>query len=181
MHDDSTAPTDGTPLRGRSEPADESPGPKRAGTFVYPLPGTLTGNGASAPHAVGSHAADHDVADEAGGNGSDPLSLPSFDEIVAGTNGVAADSTPTAASRRNSMGVASVRIAARLAHTELAARAQRSGAGGPDADPTLGTDELLTLLGEYLVAGGFENPQIRATLGGQEIVVDLLAPRRTTL
>ncbi|MFL1592367.1 hypothetical protein NQ854_05650 [Rhodococcus ruber] len=177
MHDDSTAPTDGTPLRGRSEPADESPGPKRAGTFVYPLPGTLTGNGASAPHAVGSHAADHDVADEAGGNGSDPLSLPSFDEIVAGTNGVAADSTPTAASRRNSMGVASVRIAARLAHTELAARAQRPHA----SDPTVETDELLTLLGEYLVAGGFEKPEIRAVLGGQEIVVDLLAPRRTAL
>lgn len=177
MDDDSTAPTDGTPLRGRSEPADESPGPKRAGTFVYPLPGTLTGNGASAPHAVGSHAADHDVADEAGGNGSDPLSLPSFDEIVAGTNGVAADSTPTAASRRNSMGVASVRIAARLAHTELAARAQRSHA----SDPTVETDELLTLLGEYLVAGGFEKPEIRAVLGGQEIVVDLLAPRRTAL
>ena len=175
MDDDSTAPTDGTPLRGRSEPADESPGPKRAGTFVYPLPGTLTGNGASAPHAVGSHAADHDVADEAGGNGTDPLSLPSFDEIVAGTNGVAADSTPTAASRRNSMGVASVRIAARLAHTELAARAQRP----PASDPTIGTDELLTLLGEYLVAGGFENPEIRAVLGGQEIVVDLLAPQRT--
>ncbi|AUM16165.1 MULTISPECIES: hypothetical protein [Rhodococcus] len=177
MDDDSTAPTDGTPLRGRSEPADESPGPKRAGTFVYPLPGTLTGNGASAPHAVGSHAADHDVADEAGGNGSDPLSLPSFDEIVAGTNGVAADSTPTAASRRNSMGVASVRIAARLAHTELAARAQRPHA----SDPTVETDELLTLLGEYLVAGGFEKPEIRAVLGGQEIVVDLLAPRRTAL
>ncbi|AXY51013.1 hypothetical protein KI427_07050 [Rhodococcus ruber] len=177
MDDDSTAPTDGTPLRGRSEPADESPGPKRAGTFVYPLPGTLTGNGASAPDAVGSHAADHDVADEAGGNGSDPLSLPSFDEIVAGTNGVAADSTPTAASRRNSMGVASVRIAARLAHTELAARAQRPHA----SDPTVETDELLTLLGEYLVAGGFEKPEIRAVLGGQEIVVDLLAPRRTAL
>lgn len=177
MDDDSTAPTDGTPLRGRSEPADESPGPKRAGTFVYPLPGTLTGNGASAPHAVGSHAADHDVADEAGGNGSDPLSLPSFDEIVAGTNGVAADSTPTAASRRNSMGVASVRIAARLAHTELAARAQRPHA----SDPTVETDELLTLLGEYLVAGGFEKPEIRAVLGGQEIVVDLLTPRRTAL
>ncbi|MGZ9883597.1 hypothetical protein ACXN1G_06555 [Rhodococcus ruber] len=177
MDDDSTAPTDGTPLRGRSEPADESPGPKRAGTFVYPLPGTLTGNGASAPHAVGSHAADHDVADEAGGNGSDPLSLPSFDEIVAGTNGVAADSTPTAASRRNSMGVASVRIAARLAHTELAARAQRPHA----SDPTVETDELLTLLGEYLVAGRFEKPEIRAVLGGQEIVVDLLAPRRTAL
>ncbi|MCF8783803.1 hypothetical protein [Rhodococcus ruber] len=177
MDDDSTAPTDGTPLRGRSEPADESPGPKRAGTFVYPLPGTLTGNGASAPHAVGSHAADHDVADGAGGNGSDPLSLPSFDEIVAGTNGVAADSTPTAASRRNSMGVASVRIAARLAHTELAARAQRPHA----SDPTVETDELLTLLGEYLVAGGFEKPEIRAVLGGQEIVVDLLAPRRTAL
>ncbi|KXF87910.1 hypothetical protein D092_02245 [Rhodococcus ruber Chol-4] len=177
MDDDSTAPTDGTPLRGRSEPADESPGPKRAGTFVYPLPGTLTGNGASAPHAVGSHAADHDVADEAGGNGSDPLSLPSLDEIVAGTNGVAADSTPTAASRRNSMGVASVRIAARLAHTELAARAQRPHA----SDPTVETDELLTLLGEYLVAGGFEKPEIRAVLGGQEIVVDLLAPRRTAL
>ena len=168
MNDDSAVSTDGTPLRGRSEPADESPGPKRAGTFVYPLPGSLTGNGASSLHSTGSHAAD---VDEAGGNGSDPSLLPSFD----GSDGVAGHSTPTAASRRNSMGVASVRIAARLAHTELAARAQRSRA----SDPTVETDELLTLLGEYLVAGGFENPEIRAVLGGQEIVVDLLAPRRT--
>ncbi|RIK02710.1 MAG: hypothetical protein DCC47_21015, partial [Acidobacteria bacterium] len=64
-----------------------------------------------------------------------------------------------------------------LAHTELAARAQRPHA----SDPTVETDELLTLLGEYLVAGGFEKPEIRAVLGGQEIVVDLLAPRRTAL
>lgn len=75
--------------------------------------------------------------------------------------------------RRNSMGVASVRIAARLAGTELTSRSSRTV-----TDPTLDNDELLRLLGEYLVAGGLEKPEIHATLAGQSIVVDLLKPHR---
>jgi hypothetical protein len=73
------------------------------------------------------------------------------------------------------MGQASVRIAARLAQSELASRSHRSL-----SDPTVDSDELLSLLGEYLLAGGLEKPEIHATLGGQPIVVDLQAPQRPT-
>ena len=69
-----------------------------------------------------------------------------------------------------------MRIAARLAQSELAARNHR----GLASDPTVDNDELLSMLGEYLLAGGLEKPEIHATLGGQPIVVDLQAPQRPT-
>lgn len=80
--------------------------------------------------------------------------------------------------RRNAMGVAAVRVAGRLAHTELLEEYLAS-ASSHSADPTVDADELLALLGEYLVAAGFERPEIHAKLNGQSIVVDLRSPSAT--
>lgn len=77
--------------------------------------------------------------------------------------------------RRNAMGVAAVRVAGRLAHTELVEE-HLASARSHSADPTVDSDELLELLGEYLVAAGFDRPEIHAKLGGQSIVVDLRSP-----
>ncbi|GCE36368.1 hypothetical protein Rhow_001734 [Rhodococcus wratislaviensis] len=77
--------------------------------------------------------------------------------------------------RRNAMGVAAVRVAGRLAHTELLEE-HLASASSHSADPTVDADELLALLGEYLVAAGFERPEIHAKLNGQSIVVDLRSP-----
>ncbi|MFE7416656.1 hypothetical protein [Rhodococcus sp. NPDC057529] len=77
--------------------------------------------------------------------------------------------------RRNAMGVAAVRVAGRLAHTELL-EDHLASASSHSADPTVDADELLALLGEYLVAAGFERPEIHAKLNGQSIVVDLRSP-----
>ncbi|MFD9663824.1 hypothetical protein ACFWAY_19710 [Rhodococcus sp. NPDC059968] len=80
--------------------------------------------------------------------------------------------------RRNAMGVAAVRVAGRLAHTELIEE-HLASASSHSADPTVDADELLALLGEYLVAAGFERPEIHAKLNGQSIVVDLRSPSAT--
>ncbi|MFD7005713.1 MULTISPECIES: hypothetical protein [Rhodococcus] len=96
----------------------------------------------------------------------------------------ASDTTASPASRgrtvmrRNAMGVAAVRVAGRLAHTELLEEHQASESSH-SADPTVDADELLALLGEYLVAAGFERPEIHAKLNGQSIVVDLRSPSAT--
>jgi hypothetical protein len=81
--------------------------------------------------------------------------------------------------RRNAMGVAAVRVAGRLAHTELLEE-HLASSSSHSADPTVDADELLALLGEYLVAAGFERPEIHAKLNGQSIVVDLRSPSATT-
>ncbi|MFC9768010.1 hypothetical protein [Rhodococcus jostii] len=96
----------------------------------------------------------------------------------------ASDTTASPASRgrtvmrRNAMGVAAVRVAGRLAHTELLEE-HLASASSHSADPTVDADELLALLGEYLVAAGFERPEIHAKLNGQSIVVDLRSPSAT--
>ena len=56
--------------------------------------------------------------------------------------------------RRTAMGVASVRIAGRLTQNELGSRT--GDIRTPDT--SVGPDELLQLLGEYLVSGGLQNP-----------------------
>ncbi|WP_413768707.1 hypothetical protein [Rhodococcus pyridinivorans] len=173
---------------------------KRSGTFVYPLPSTplpsstpLTSTPDPGTHrtSVGDASLEGDPAGGVGaGNSEEGTTLVSS----TGTNGSASGpatttTTPTATeslgtitapgpvpSRRNSMGVASVRIAARLAQNELTSRDSRST--GSHGDPIADNDELLTLLGEYLLAGGLEKPEIHATLGGQPIVVDLQVPQR---
>ncbi|WP_211270113.1 hypothetical protein [Rhodococcus phenolicus] len=199
MNDDtSAAEPDGTPPRGRADSAKRNDSPKRSGTFIYPLPSTplpsstpmASGPG---PRATGSHASDRNPAGGVGAGttteGTSPVSSTSTNGTTAGTNGIGAGPTTTAElgtslpsagpsagpARRNSMGQASVRIAARLAQGELATRNR-----GLASDPTLDNDELLSLLGEYLLAGGLEKPEIHATLGGQPIVVDLQAPQRPT-
>ncbi|NLE80091.1 MAG: hypothetical protein GX610_11020 [Rhodococcus sp.] len=77
--------------------------------------------------------------------------------------------------RRKEMGEAAVRIAGRLAHTELLQE------GSSAADATSEADHLLTLLGEYLTAAGFERPELHAKLAGQSIVVDLVGPGKRTV
>ncbi|NMM92144.1 hypothetical protein B2J88_49185 [Rhodococcus sp. SRB_17] len=77
--------------------------------------------------------------------------------------------------RRDAMGVAAVRVAGRLTHTELIAN-HSSPSGTYSADPTINLDELLTMLGSYLLSSGFEHPEIHAKLGGQSIVVNLVSP-----
>jgi hypothetical protein len=73
------------------------------------------------------------------------------------------------------MGVAAVRVAGRLTHTELIAN-QTSPSSTHSSDPTMDLDELLTMLGSYLLSSGFEHPEIHAKLGGQSIVVNLVSP-----
>ncbi|KJF21421.1 hypothetical protein CJ178_27810 [Rhodococcus sp. ACPA4] len=77
--------------------------------------------------------------------------------------------------RRDAMGVAAVRVAGRLTHTELLAN-QASPSSSHSSDPTIDLDELLTMLGSYLLSSGFEHPEIHAKLGGQSIVVNLVSP-----
>lgn len=77
--------------------------------------------------------------------------------------------------RRDAMGVAAVRVAGRLTHTELLAN-QASPSSAHSSDPTIDLDELLTMLGSYLLSSGFEHPEIHAKLGGQSIVVNLVSP-----
>jgi hypothetical protein len=189
---------------GQSGSGGRSKGPKRSGTFVYPLPSTPLPT--STPMSVltvedtsGVHAIDRNPAGGVGAGttneGTSSVTSTSTNGSTTSTNGSAAD-TPASAgtvsagaasastlgttsatgapSRRNSMGVASVRIAARLAHGELGSRSSHG------IDPTVDNDELLQLLGEYLVAGGLEKPEIHAKLGGQSIVVDLQSPHRFT-
>ena len=197
MNDDiSAAETGGTPPRGRADSAKRKDSPKRSGTFIFPLPSTplpssipmASGPG---PRAAGSHASDLNPAGGVGAGttteGMFPVSSTSTNGTTSGigtASGATAElgtSLPTAGGsavgpqRRNSMGQASVRIAARLAQSELASRSHRSL-----SDPTVDSDELQSLLGEYLLAGGLEKPEIHATLGGQPIVVDLQAPQRPT-
>ncbi|MFD6677241.1 hypothetical protein ACFWDA_23130 [Rhodococcus zopfii] len=201
MNDDtSAAEPGGTPPRGRADPAKRNEAPKRSGTFIYPLPSTPLPSSTPmasgpAPRAAGSHASDRNPAGGVGAGttteGTSPVSSTSTNGTTAATNGIGASpattaelgtSLPTASgpavgpARRNSMGQASVRIAARLAQGELATRTHR----GHGSDPTVDNDELLSLLGEYLLAGGLEKPELHATLGGQPIVVDLQAPQRPT-
>lgn len=88
--------------------------------------------------------------------------------------------TPTGAGRggapdrRTAMGVASVRIAGRLTQNELGSRT--GDIRTPDT--SVGPDELLQLLGEYLVSGGLQNPEIHVRSNGQTIVLDLLNPAK---
>lgn len=79
--------------------------------------------------------------------------------------------------RRDSMGIAGVRTAGRLAHAELVAEHLASGRSR-SMDPFSDNDGMLELLGEYLEAAGYERPEIHAKLGGQSIVVDLRTPGR---
>jgi len=211
MSDDAPASAgDGLPSSRPGDAPARSGGPKRSGTFVYPLPSTplpsstpLTGPtrpgsagsvrpdssdesplGARGASTEGERAIDRDPAGgvDAGifDEGTTPVSSTSTNGTVNGAGAASDDArkavTTSAAtaptpSRRKAMGVASVRIAARLAQTEL-------GSAGGNADPTSDNDELLTLLGEYLLAGGLEKPELHATLGGQPIVVDLQTPQR---
>ncbi|OZC52721.1 hypothetical protein CH294_02480 [Rhodococcus sp. 14-2483-1-1] len=88
-------------------------------------------------------------------------------------------STPTlgrgqAPDRRTAMGVASVRIAGRLTQNELGSRT--GDIRTPDT--SVGPDELLQLLGEYLVSGGLQNPEIHVRSNGQTIVLDLQNPAK---
>ncbi len=183
---------------------------KRSGTFVYPLPSTplpsstpLTSTPDPGTHRTSVGDASSLEGDPAGGVGAGNSEEGTTLVSSTGTNGSASGpatttTTPTATeslgtitapgpvpSRRNSMGVASVRIAARLAQNELTSRDSRSTGAhgdprstGSHGDPIADNDELLTLLGEYLLAGGLEKPEIHATLGGQPIVVDLQVPQR---
>lgn len=87
--------------------------------------------------------------------------------------------TPTlgrgqAPDRRTAMGVASVRIAGRLTQNELGSRT--GDIRTPDT--SVGPDELLQLLGEYLVSGGLQNPEIHVRSNGQTIVLDLQNPAK---
>ncbi|WP_237669228.1 hypothetical protein [Rhodococcus sp. BS-15] len=76
--------------------------------------------------------------------------------------------------RRTAMGVASVRIAGRLTQNELGSRT--GDIRTPDT--SVGPDELLQLLGEYLVSGGLQNPEIHVRSNGQTIVLDLQNPAK---
>ncbi|WP_413247713.1 hypothetical protein [Rhodococcus sp. Z13] len=190
MNDDVSAAA-GEGVSGGTGGAACSGRPKRSGAFVYPLPSTpLPSSTPLTTPDPGTHRTSVGDApsiegDPAGGVGAGDSEEGTTLVTSTGTNGsVSAPGTtegldtttgPTP-SRRNSMGVASVRIAARLAHNELTARGARSG--GAHGDPTVDNDELLALLGEYLLAGGLEKPEIHATLGGQPIVVDLQSPQR---
>lgn len=199
----SAAEPGGTAARGRADATKRADSPKRSGTFIYPLPSaplpSSTPMANSTPTAssagtttAGSHASDRNPAGGVGAGtpteGTSTVST-STNGTTAATNGIGAvpsaelaASLPSASgpaagpARRNSMGQASVRIAARLAQSELATRNHR----GLASDPTVDNDELLSMLGEYLLAGGLEKPEIHATLGGQPIVVDLQAPQRPT-
>ncbi|WP_424805675.1 hypothetical protein [Rhodococcus sp. 27YEA15] len=77
--------------------------------------------------------------------------------------------------RRDAMGVAAVRVAGRLTHTELIGN-HATASSTHSSDPTTDLDELLTMLGSYLLSSGFEHPEIHAKLGGQSIVVNLVSP-----
>ncbi|MEE2031612.1 hypothetical protein [Rhodococcus chondri] len=190
MNDDSSAsPTDGLPSGKKTDAAAKGGTPKRSGTFIYPLPSTPLPSSTPLASTAGESAIDVSPAGGVGaGTTNEGTSLVSSTSTNGTTTGSATSDplgavtpglgTPAAGtpSRRNSMGVASVRIAARLAHTEMSTRASRGP--GSHADPTIDNDELLTLLGEYLLAGGLEKPEIHASLGGQPIVVDLQAPQR---
>lgn len=196
MNDDAPATAgEGLPSGRSGDTAARPGGPKRSGTFVYPLPSTplpsstpLAGPVRHGATAEGDSAIDRDPAGGVGaGTSEEGTTLVTSTSTSNSTNGSAngtgthagsaTDSLGTVStpvpSRRNSMGVASVRIAARLAQNELGTRTTRSG-----SDPTADNDELLTLLGEYLLAGGLEKPELHATLGGQPIVVDLQTPQR---
>ena len=95
------------------------------------------------------------------------------------SHGSTAGSTPSlgrgqAPDRRTAMGVASVRIAGRLTQNELGSRT--GDIRTPDT--SVGPDELLQLLGEYLVSGGLQNPEIHVRSNGQTIVLDLQNPAK---
>ncbi|MFD6895019.1 hypothetical protein ACFWB0_10795 [Rhodococcus sp. NPDC060086] len=210
MNDDaSSVPSEELPKSGETETSTNetrqsgsggrSKGPKRSGTFVYPLPSTplpsstpmtvLTVEDPSGVHAIDRNPAGG-VAAGTTNEGTSSVTSTSTNGSTTSTNGSTTDTSGTVGtasastlgtasasgvpSRRNSMGVASVRIAARLAHGELGSRSSHG------IDPTIDNDELLQLLGEYLVAGGLEKPEIHAKLGGQSIVVDLQSPHRFT-
>ncbi|MFX1759994.1 MULTISPECIES: hypothetical protein [Rhodococcus] len=198
MNDDVPAAAGEDRPSGRTADASRRSGrAKRSGTFVYPLPSTplpsstpLTSTPDTGTHRTRD--ASSLEGDPAGGVGAGNSEEGTTLVSSTGTNGSAsgpATTTTTATeslgtvtapspvlSRRNSMGVASVRIAARLAQNELTSRDSRNT--GSHGDPIADDDELLTLLGEYLLAGGLEKPEIHATLGGQPIVVDLQVPQR---
>ncbi|MEU5843501.1 hypothetical protein [Rhodococcus sp. NPDC047139] len=200
MNDDVPAAAgEGLSSGGTTDASKRSGRAKRSGTFVYPLPSTplpsstpLTSTPDPGTHRASIGDSSSLEGDPAGGVGAGNSEEGTTLVSSTGTNGSASGPITTATtaseslgtstmpspvpSRRNSMGVASVRIAARLAQNELTSRDSRTA--GAHGDPMADNDELLTLLGEYLLAGGLEKPEIRATLGGQPIVVDLQLPQR---
>lgn len=93
---------------------------------------------------------------------------------TSSTAGTSVTGRSGAPDRRTAMGVASVRIAGRLTQNELGSRT--GDIRTPDT--SVGPDELLQLLGEYLVSGGLQNPEIHVRSNGQTIVLDLLNPAK---
>ncbi|MDV7354173.1 hypothetical protein R4282_14275 [Rhodococcus oxybenzonivorans] len=162
--------TNGISTNGSGSNGSRGNGSTAESPFAEPSSGALTGNGASTPSSAetftfplptrssGSHS-----TEEAAEPADTTSSLESRGRTVK---------------RRNAMGVAAVRVAGRLAHTELL-EDHLASASSHSADPTVDADELLELLGEYLVAAGFERPEIHAQLNGQSIVVDLRSPSTT--
>ncbi|MDJ0360474.1 hypothetical protein [Rhodococcus sp. H29-C3] len=92
----------------------------------------------------------------------------------AGSGPSSSPARGAAPDRRTAMGVASVRIAGRLTQNELGSRT--GDIRTPDT--SVGPDELLQLLGEYLTSGGLQNPEIHVRSNGQTIVLDLLNPAK---
>jgi hypothetical protein len=126
-----------------------STAPKQSDAFTFPLPARTT-----AAHSSG-----------------EDLSVPASTRESSRT----LETRSRTVVRRDAMGVAAVRVAGRLTHTELIAN-QASPSSAHSSDPTTDLDELLTMLGSYLLSSGFEHPEIHAKLGGQSIVVNLVSP-----
>jgi hypothetical protein len=126
-----------------------STAPKQSDAFTFPLPARTT-----AAHSSG-----------------EDLSVPASTRESSRT----LETRSRTVVRRDAMGVAAVRVAGRLTHTELIAN-QASPSSTHSSDPTTDLDELLTMLGSYLLSSGFEHPEIHAKLGGQSIVVNLVSP-----
>ena len=126
-----------------------STAPKQSDAFTFPLPTRTT-----AAHSSG-----------------EDLSVPASTRESSRT----LETRSRTVVRRDAMGVAAVRVAGRLTHTELIAN-QASPSSTHSSDPTMDLDELLTMLGSYLLSSGFEHPEIHAKLGGQSIVVNLVSP-----
>lgn len=126
-----------------------------AETFTFPLPTRKSKSHSSDDHSVA------------------PVSAPTESAPIESARSI--EDLGRTIMRRNAMGVAAVRVAGRLAHTELLEDHITSSRSHP-ADPTVDADALFALLGEYLTAAGFDRPEIHVKLAGQSIVVDLMNP-----
>lgn len=147
----STAIADPVSIR----PADESSStkPETSAAFTFPLPAPST-----AAHSSGEEP---------------PMPAPTPAPARESSRNLETRSRTVV--RRDAMGVAAVRVAGRLTHTELIAN-HTSPSNTYATDPTLDLDELLIMLGSYLLSSGFEHPEIHAKLAGQSIVVNLVSP-----